>query len=43
MFPCCTTIESRAHIVGECEIYKEERYVLGMRKFTNVTRKRLVD
>ena len=25
MCPCGTTIESRIHIVGECEIYKEER------------------
>ena len=24
MCPCGTTIESRTHIVGECEIYKEE-------------------
>ena len=31
--PCGTTIGSRAHIVGECEIYKEERDVLEeMRK-----------
>ena len=29
MRPCGATIESRAHIVGECEIYKEERDVLG--------------
>ena len=35
MCPCGTTIESRTHIVGECEIYKEERDVLEeeMRKF----------
>ena len=26
--PCGTTIESRIHVVGECEIYKEERDVL---------------
>ena len=34
MCPCGTTIESRTHIVGECEIYKEERDALeeGMRK-----------
>ena len=34
MCPCGTTIESRAHIVGECEIYKEEWDALeeGMRK-----------
>ena len=25
MCPCGTTIESRTHTVGECEIYKEER------------------
>ena len=25
MCPCGTTIESRTHVVGECEIYKEER------------------
>ena len=32
--PCGTTIESRTRIVGECEIYKEERDALeeGMRK-----------
>ena len=28
MCPCGTTIESRTHIVGECEIYKEGRDVL---------------
>ena len=27
MFPCGTAIESRTHIVGECEIYEED--VLG--------------
>ena len=33
MCPCGTIIESRTHIVGECEIYKEERDALGeMRK-----------
>ena len=33
MCPCDTTIESRAQIVGECEIYKEERDALEeMRK-----------
>ena len=26
--PCGTTIESSTHIVGECEIYKEERDAL---------------
>ena len=28
MCPCGTTIESRTHIVGECEIYEEERDAL---------------
>ena len=28
MCPCGTTIESRTHIVGEYEIYKEERNAL---------------
>ena len=28
MCPCGKAIESRTHIVGECEIYKEERDVL---------------
>ena len=28
MCPCGTTIESRTHIVGECEIYKEKRDAL---------------
>ena len=28
MCPCGTTIESRTHIVGECEIRKEERDAL---------------
>ena len=28
MSPCGTTMESRTHIGGECEIYKEERDVL---------------
>ena len=28
MCPCGTTIESRANIVGECEICKEERDAL---------------
>ena len=33
MCPCGTTIESRTHIVGEYEIYKEERDALEqMRK-----------
>ena len=32
MCPCGSTIKSRSHIVGECEIYKEERDVLVMRK-----------
>ena len=33
MCPCGTTLESRTHIVGECEVYKEQRDVLEeMRK-----------
>ena len=34
MCPCGKSVESRTHIVGECEIYKEERDVLekSMRK-----------
>ena len=28
MFPCGEAIESRTHVAGECEIYKEERDVL---------------
>ena len=32
MCPCGRAAESRTHIVGECEIYKEERNVLEMRK-----------
>ena len=28
MCPHGTSIESRTHIVGECEIYKEERHAL---------------
>ena len=33
MCPCGTTIESRTHIVEQCEIYKEERDALEeMRK-----------
>ena len=27
MCPCGKAVESRTHIVGECEIYKEERVV----------------
>ena len=32
--PCGTTIERRSHMVGECEIYKEEQDALeeGMKK-----------
>ena len=43
MCPGGKTIESRTHIVGECEMYKEERDVLkeGMRE-TNVTWRSLV-
>ena len=34
MCPCGTTLESRSHIVGECEIDKEERGALEeMSKF----------
>ena len=25
MYPCGKAVESRTHIVGECEVYKEER------------------
>ena len=32
MCPCGKAVESRTHIVGECEIYKEERDILEMRK-----------
>ena len=32
MCPCGTTIQSRTHIVGECEISKKERDALVMRK-----------
>ena len=33
MCPCGKAVESRNHIVGECEIYNEERDVLDkMRK-----------
>ena len=34
MCPCGTTIESKTHIVGECDAYKEERDALeeGIRK-----------
>ena len=32
MCPCGKAVESRTHIVGECEIYKKERDVLEMRK-----------
>ena len=32
MCPCGKAVESRTHIVGECEIYKEEPDVLEMRK-----------
>ena len=30
--PCGKAVESRTHIVGECETYKEERDGLEMRK-----------
>ena len=36
MCPCGTTIQSRAHIVGECEIYKEERDALEEMKKLDV-------
>ena len=32
MCPCGTTIKGRTHIVGECEIHKEERILQEMRK-----------
>ena len=32
MCPCGKVIESRSHIVGECEMHKEGRDVLEMRK-----------
>ena len=32
MWPCGKAVESRTHIVEECEIYKEERDALEMRK-----------
>ena len=33
MCPCGKAVDSRTHIVGECDIYKEERDVLvEMRK-----------
>ena len=32
MCPCGTIIESRTDIVGECEIYKQKRDALEMRK-----------
>ena len=28
MCPCGTTIERRTHIIGKCELYKEERDAL---------------
>ena len=36
MCPCGTTIESRTHVVGECEIYKEERDTLEEMKKVDV-------
>ena len=36
MIPCGTTIESRTHIVGYCEIYKEERGALEEMRNLNV-------
>ena len=32
MCPCVKAVESRTHVVGECEMYKEKRDVLEMRK-----------
>ena len=32
MCPCGKAVESRSHVVGEGETYKEERHVLEMRK-----------
>ena len=32
MCPCGRAVESRTHLVGECEIYEEERDVPEMRK-----------
>ena len=32
MCPCGATVDRRTHLVGECEIYKEERDALEMRK-----------
>ena len=44
MCPCGTTIESRAHIVEECEMHKEERDALeDMRKFDVCDIKEFVD
>ena len=36
MCPCGTKIESRTHIVGECEIYKEEQDALEKMRKLNV-------
>ena len=39
MFPCGKAVESRTHIVGGCEICKEERNVLQeMRKIDRMCR-----
>ena len=45
MCPCGTTIESRSHLVRECEICKEERDALEeeMRKFDGCDMKCFVD
>ena len=32
MCPCGKAVDSKTQVVGECEIYKEERHVLEMRK-----------
>ena len=41
MCPCGTTIESRTHIVGECEICKEERDALVEMKKLEVLHRRV--
>ena len=37
MCPCAKAEESRTHIVGECEIYKNERDVLETVSYTHLT------
>ena len=36
MYPCIKEIENSTHIVGECEIYKEERDVLKKEMTENI-------